>query len=375
MSERILKFVSLLRSHNFDIGPGQLIDAHQLVESSLIFDRTWFQYGLRTTLCSCFEDWSKFDSLFTAFWSQYIGSIEELDYQHDEGDQADHEQSSPSQNPDNSSRLIGFAGTSSQQFDESIAGAGDFKALSLADFRFVFNPIEKQQIEKLVDELARRSRRRYLQRKVRSNKGSLLDTRRTIRQSLRYNGALVDLKYLKRQRKLPRFVLLLDVSQSMEVYAKLFLRFACKLMSVFNQSEVFAFNTDLVHLGSGVHRLSEEDLEAKFNNAERQWLGGTCIAASLERFDSEFASVSVTNQTIVMIFSDGCDTATPEELAQATRKLQTRARQLIWVNPLLGRFEPGEKDPNMDPVVPFIDNYTSAHNLQTLNNLQKVMLT
>lgn len=75
-----------------------------------------------------------------------------------------------------------------------------------------------------------------------------------------------------------------------------------------------------------------------------------------------------------MVFSDGCDTEPPEMLAAQAKRIQLRARRFIWVNPLLGRFSYSEKDPYMDPIVPYVDRYRSAHNLHTLGLLGKEFL-
>ena len=160
----------------------------------------------------------------------------------------------------------------------------------------------------------------------------------------------------------------------MEVYAKLFLRFALKLITVFQRSDIFAFNTQLIALGSGHHALSESSFEDKLNAQSRSWLGGTRIASSLRQFNHDHAAALLGSQTTVIIFSDGCDTDKPQVLAKEVEKVQSRCRRLIWVNPLLGRFDDGEKDPYMDPIRPHIDVYNSAHNLHSLRALQKELL-
>jgi uncharacterized protein with von Willebrand factor type A (vWA) domain len=79
----------------------------------------------------------------------------------------------------------------------------------------------------------------------------------------------------------------------------------------------------------------------------------------------------VDNKTTVLISSYGCDTAKPVELAERVKNIQCRAGKLVWVNPLLGRFEPGEVDKFMDPIVTYIDCYRSTHNLDSLMTLEQ----
>ncbi len=351
-------------------GPSALIDANRLAASGYCRNQLLFRAGLKTCFCDSPHDWERFDHLFDLFWFSNISEGSDVD--DNANDPNDSNLLQPTLGHDN---LVGFAGTSSQEFEAALAGAGDFKALSLADFRFVFNPLQMLIIERMVDDLARRSRQSFLRRRVRAHNGTQINMRRTLSRTIPYNGHALELHYLKKQRKLPKFVLLLDVSQSMEVYAKLFLRFARKLIQVFQQSEVFAFNTQLIALGSGHSVLSEKDFEDRLNAESRQWLGGTKISASLQRFNDEYAPHVVNHRTTVVVFSDGCDTAEPEELAEQTRIIQQKAKTLLWVNPLLGRFKAGEKDPYMDPVVPYIDKYRSAHNIHTLEQLKRDLLS
>ena len=370
ISSRIQSFASFLADKGFNSGPAALIDANKLAAAGYCRNQLLFRAGLKTCFCHSPSDWQRFDRLFDLFWFSSISD----DPAAGNGPYEAADNSLLQANAGNDN-LVGFAGTSSQEFDAALAGAGDFKALSLADFRFVFNPAEMQIIERMVEDLARRSRQSFLRRRIRAHNGTQIDMRRTLSRTMPYNGQALELHYLKRQRKLPKFVLLLDVSQSMEVYAKLFLRFARKLIHVFQQSEVFAFNTQLIALGSGHSVLSEQDFEDRLNAESRQWLGGTKISASLQRFNIEYASHIVNHRTTVVVFSDGCDTATPEELAEQTRILQQKAKTLLWVNPLLGRFKAGEKDPYMDPVVPYIDKYRSAHNILSLEQLKRDLLS
>ena len=161
----------------------------------------------------------------------------------------------------------------------------------------------------------------------------------------------------------------------MDVYARLFLRFSRILMTAFQRSDAFVFNTELNELARGYSRLKEADFERVLNAYGKGWLGGTRIAQSLEMFNDSYLNSRVDNKTVVVIFSDGCDTDPSQRLAASVSQIQRKAGKLIWVNPLLGRFEPGEADPHMDPVVPFTDYYVSAHNLQSLLALERILLT
>jgi len=369
LSSRIIDFAEFLRANDLSIDPGTVIDLQRMASMGLIQSRVQMQRGIRCCVCRCPRDWQRFDALFDTFWQ---ANAEPLTSGSSEQDLLD----SKGLTVAGQQKLLGLAGTSEKQRQEQeFFGAGDFKALSLADFRFVFNPTQMRAIEQLVDRLARRARKRFTRRQISVSRGKVIDLRKSMRLSLRYRGRPVELRYRRKRKRLHRYVLLLDISQSMDVYARLFLRFSRIVMTIFQRSDAFVFNTDLSELPRAHARLSEEDFEQVLNLHGKGWLGGTRIAQSLERFNSEYLMRCVDNRTTVLIFSDGCDTTPPERLANAVAKIQRRAGKLVWVNPLLGRFETGEVDPYMDPVAPFTDYYCSAHNLDSLLDLERKLLT
>lgn len=368
LASRLTDFARFLRANQLTVDPGTLLDLQRLAALGFVKTRSKFQASARSCVCRCPRDWHRFDALFDVFWQP---DGEPANTVLDEDDATTQGVTLADQQ-----RLVGMAGTSEKsRQDEEFFGAGDFKALSLADFRFVFDPRQMREIERLVERIAKRAKKRISRRETIANRGSVVDLRTCMRRSLRYAGQPVELSFRKRKPRLRRFVLLLDVSQSMDVYAKLFMRFSRILMTVFQRSDAFVFNTDLSELARGHARLREEDFEHVLNQLGKGWLGGTRIAQSLDTFNDKFLNHCVDAKTTVLIFSDGCDTAKPEELAERVKPIQRRAGKLIWVNPLLGRFEPGQVNKYMDPVVPYVDRYCSAHNLQSLIELERELLT
>lgn len=367
VTNRVLEFASLLRANKFAANPSSINDALRVASEQTLHDHHLLQDGFRACFCKTPEQWKNFDKLFVLFWKNQTALSEDTTSDDSNGAVT----TAPQTN-----RLVGFAGTSSDEEQTvNVYGSGDYSALSLADFRFVFNPIEKQLIDQYVDELAQRCRRRHVRKTRIANSGARIALPHSIKQSLRYQGAVFQLKYHARKKKLPSFVLLLDISQSMDIYARLFLRFTRKLLSVFENSHAFAFNIELIDLGRGFHTLEESDFEHTINTASQGWIGGTRIAKSFEAFNELHLNNLVKSHTTVLVFSDGCDTASPDALAEQVRIFSNRARRVIWVNPLLGRISDDHPDPRMRPVKPFLTHYMSAHNLPSLLQLQRVLLS
>ena len=365
--DRMVEFAAFLRARELDVDPGSLVEAARALDALGIGSRREARAAMRACLCRDAVSFRRFDALFDAFWRPF-GGEGEPDAAGDGPGPGAIATVVPEQ------RLLGMAGTSEKaKAYEEVFGAGDFKALSLADFRFVFDGAELRAIEALVDAMARRARRRATRRARPALAGARIDLRRSLRASLAHGGHLVEPRFRRPRRRIERFVLLLDVSQSMDVYARLFLRFARVLMTVFDETDAFAFNTDLLALGRGRRSLREADLERVMNREAKGWLGGTRIRASLERFEAEHGRRLLGPRTTLAVFSDGCDTARPEALAATVERLGRRVGRLVWVNPLLGRFEPGEADRFMDPVAVHVDEYVSAHSLASLGALERAL--
>ncbi len=364
--DRLTGFGAYLRAARVPVDTGSLLEAARALDTLGTGSRREARAAMRACLCREPDAFRRFDALFDAYWRA-------------DGDAQPGAPGGDGPSPVATlvpeQRLLGMAGTSEKaKAFEEVFGAGDFKALSLADFRFVFDGEQMRAIEALIDAMARRARRRVTRRTRVAARGPRPDIGRSLRASLAHQGQLVELRYRRPAKRLDRFVLLLDVSQSMDVYARLFLRFVRVLMTVFDRSDAFAFNTELLALGRGRRSLRESDLERVMNRHAKGWLGGTRIRASLDAFEREHARRLLDARTTLVVFSDGCDTATPEALADTVERLRRRAGRLVWVNPLLGRFEPGEADRWMDPVAVHADEYVSAHSLASLPILERALL-
>jgi uncharacterized protein len=99
------------------------------------------------------------------------------------------------------------------------------------------------------------------------------------------------------------------------------------------------------------------------------WSGGTRIGECLARFHDDHLAQRPQGKTVVVILSDGLDRGDPARLAEAVRRIQQRARKLIWLNPLLGdsRYEPAAG--GMRAALTFVDHFASAHDLESLERV------
>jgi uncharacterized protein with von Willebrand factor type A (vWA) domain len=131
---------------------------------------------------------------------------------------------------------------------------------------------------------------------------------------------------------------LVDVSGSMERYARLLLAFLHAATRRLRRRDVFAFGTHLTDV-TPAFRLGDTD--AMLADAAARiddFAGGTCLGESLAALREHHARRLVGRRTLVLLISDGLDTGEPERLDAELAWLKRRSRRLLWLNPLL-RYE------------------------------------
>ena len=203
-----------------------------------------------------------------------------------------------------------------------------------------------------------------------STHGHTIDMRRTIRRSLQYGGEPFHLHNRARQVRIPKLVLMLDVSRSMSVYSYLFLRFARGILSAFKDADAFAFHTRLQHIGETLREQSRVSLIEKMELISFGWGGGTRLDSSLQEFNQRYARNVLNRRTVFVIVSDGYDTGEPDHLVQQLERIRSQVRRIVWVNPLLGQESYTPSTKSMQAALPLIDVFAPGHNLESLAALE-----
>jgi uncharacterized protein with von Willebrand factor type A (vWA) domain len=256
------------------------------------------------------------------------------------------------------------------QGDETTAAYSPVETLTHKDFS-AFTAEELDEVTRLVVAIARRVATRLSRRMRAARRSASVDLRRTIRHSLRRGGDIVELAYRRRKIAKTRVVLLADVSGSMDLYSRFLIQFIYALQHAVGQVETLVFSTTLTRI---TEAMSEDDLRAALDEVARQvpdWSGGTKIGASLRQFLDTHAGELLGPRTVVIVISDGWDTGDIDVLERAMAELQRRAGRVIWLNPLLG--SPGYEPicQGMRVALPYVDVFASAHNLESLRQLEK----
>jgi uncharacterized protein with von Willebrand factor type A (vWA) domain len=168
-------------------------------------------------------------------------------------------------------------------------------------------------------------------------------------------------------------VLLLDVSGSMEPYARALIRFVHAAVAGRQKVEAFALGTRLTRL---TRELSSRDPdEALARAAERvtDYGGGTRLGDGLQLFNAEWGQRGMARGAIIVILSDGWDRGDPDVLAEQMQRLQRAAHKVVWVNPL--KVTPGYAPlaRGMAAALPYVDAFVEGHSIDAIEELARVV--
>jgi len=375
---RVLEFIDLVRHNGFSIGVQEQLDALTVAKHCNIMDQMRLRWGLRSLLCSSNDEWQQFDKLYNGYWLQQVKRSNNVQGS-SPGGKLSVNNASPKSAGKQEIRAVDRT-RADEDGDESIAQGGTRSGAShrqinlQTDFRFLTDSRQMQLMEQMVERLARRFRRRLMRRYRNLHSGNRIDFRRTIRNSMSHGGTPLELVFKQRRRRLPRLVLLLDVSRSMSFYSYLFLRFARGIVGAFENADAFIFHTHLVQVTDALHDPDIDRVSKRLALLSAGWGGGTRIGECLQTFNQEHASRVLTSQSIVMIFSDGLDTGTPELFTEQMTSIKRRAKKIAWLNPLLGRSGYQPTAQCMQAALPFLDLFACAHNLESLMALESQLV-
>jgi uncharacterized protein with von Willebrand factor type A (vWA) domain len=216
------------------------------------------------------------------------------------------------------------------------------------------------------------SRRPSRRRKVTRSHGTP-DLRRTVRRTLRAGGEVAPPVFNKSGTRPRPLVLLLDVSGSMEPYARAFVRFVHAAVVSRTRVEAFALGTRLTRV---TRELSSRDPDAAVHAAASRvvdWAGGTRLGDGLRVFNDEWGIRGMARGAIVVILSDGWDRGEPDALAEQMARLSRVAYKIVWVNPL--KASPGYAPlaQGMAAALPHVDVFVEGHSLAALEEVAEVI--
>ena len=366
----IVEFSRMLRAHGFTADTRQTITAIEAANLVGPADMRSFRFALQTALCMNGEEWERFPSLFHQYWDEA-----QIDARTVPGKRERRPKPEPHERDGEQGSAV-FSGdarphAAAEGTQRVILGASARQRLRMVDFSEV-RAEDLSALEEIATRLLRCMMRRLSRRVAISARVARIDLRRTIRRSIAHGGNPLTLAYKARRRSRNNFVLLIDVSGSMNFYSMFLVRFAYALQAQFSRVQTFLFSTGVVPISDLLRGQSLRDALRRLSQRAAGWSGGTKIGESIHEFHHLFGR-ALTRDTVVMILSDGWETGDPQLLANEMRALRRRARRIIWLNPLLGLKEYQPVTQGMAAALPFIDVFAPAHNLESLLALEKLL--
>jgi uncharacterized protein with von Willebrand factor type A (vWA) domain len=362
---RLAMLVASMRAGGVRAGVGELLAAHRALAAVDPASRREAYFALRAALCSRHEDLEVFDAAFeVTFGAEPLSTAQETlgDVGHTVLPKAP-APPPPGEGPDPGDEL---------EIEPAPAAWSDVELLKDKDFAR-YTDAERARARRLVLQLGVRGPTR-LSRRTRATRrrGDHPDHRATMRASLRYGGEPLERRWREPTRRPRPLVLVIDVSGSMEPYARMLLTYVHACVVARRRVEAFAFGTRLTRL---TRELGRRDPDAAFERAAdavTDWDGGTRIGASLSELN-RLHGRRIGRGSVVVILSDGWDRGDPEELAAEMARLSRCAHRLVWLNPLKSQpgYEPLTR--GMVAALPHVDAFLAGSSVRSLEELASLM--
>lgn len=354
-------FGRVLRGAGLRVPLDSVVTFVQCLDAVGITDRHRVYWAAHTAMVRRPEDREAFNIAFAVFWDR-VSAGEELEsigddtmtLAVDESDDSDE----GTNDPDEPSLTLRFSAV---------------ETLRTKDFAQYSND-ELSEAQRLMQRLRfAGSPRRSLRQTASRRRGANVDVRRTVRTSFAHLGEPVRREWRQPSERLRRLVVLLDVSGSMEPYARAFLRFMHAAMVGRQRVEAFTLGTRLTRI---TRELSHRDPDKALTRTSQQvadWSGGTRIGECLRTFNDRWGVRGMARGAIVVVLSDGWDRGNPAVLSEQMRRLQRVAHRVVWVNPL--KVTPGYAPlaRGMAAALPHVDAFVEGHSLEALERLTEVI--
>jgi uncharacterized protein with von Willebrand factor type A (vWA) domain len=384
-AENIVHFARVLRTAGMPIGPDRVLAAMAAIEHVGLMRRDDVHAALSAVMLDRHEQQVLFDAAFDAFWRD-PKLLEQLMYLllpkiSGRGDKhvAPHAnrlaealaapKPSAPPNPANNTTKEELNFDTSFTFSErERLQQADFESMTAAEFDLAKKLAEQVPLP------VRPVRRRRHERAPNRHNGGRLDLRATMQGMARQPHTLTP-AYTRARTELPRLVVLLDISGSMERYARLLLHYVHGLTRRYLNVHTLVFGTRLTNI---TRSLKNRDPDVALLQADLQvhdWKGGTRIASCLDEFNRRWARRLLGSNAAVLLMTDGLDRDEHGDLAHAAGQLRRMAHQIIWLNPLLrfDGFEP--RAAGVRALLPNVDRFLPVHNLASLADLGRALRT
>ncbi len=252
------------------------------------------------------------------------------------------------------------------QFDAAMT-ASSLQRLKHADFNQL-DASEYQLVERLARELSLELPRFATRRTRAASQGASVAWPRTLQEAARSHGEVLRLFRRQRVPKPLPLCVLVDVSGSMERYARLLLAYL-HAATRHSRRHVFSFGNSLTPLNAAFACADTDYMLAQASQHITDFAGGTQLGAALATLRREHPRVLIGRRTLVLLISDGLDTGDPADLARELQWLKRHSGPLVWLNPLMryDAYQPSARAASV--LATHAHAMLAVHNLASLTDL------
>jgi len=373
LAANLMHFARALRAAGLPIGPGRVIDAMHAVRAAGITNRSDFYWTLHAIFVNRRDQRELFDEAFRLFWrdpqllermmQMMLPTIEAPGEEKKPVNRRIAEAlagGDPARNRPPEIREEEALDATLTWSDREVLRKMDFEQMSADDMARA-----KKMMATLRLPFAHVPTRRFRPDPA----GHRADLRATLRASLRNGGDVIALRFRKRRDRPPPIVVLCDISGSMERYSRMFLHFLHALTNDRDRVFTFLFGTRLTNVTRYLRQRNVDESLAKVARAVEDWSGGTRIGHTLAEFNRLWSRRVLGQNAVVLLITDGLDRDAGSGLAREMERLHKSSHRLVWLNPLL-RYEGFEpRSLGMQAILPYVDEFRAAHNLDSLSDL------
>ena len=379
ISENVVHFARVLRNAGMPIGPDRVLAALAAVELVGLDRRDDVHAALSAVMLDRHEQQVLFDAAFDAFWRD-PKLLEQLMYlllpkitgrgekhRPPRANRLAEALAPPAKpqapNPANQTAKeeVRFETQFSFSERERLQQA-DFESMTTAEYEWAKKLAERAPLP--VQPVRRR-------RHEPASRGTL-DLRSTLLHMARQPQTLAP-AFTRARTETPPLVVLLDISGSMDRYARLFLHYVHGLTRRYLKVHTFTFGTRLTNITRALKHRDPDLALARADAQVHDWKGGTRIASCLDDFNRHWARRVLGANAAVLLVTDGLERDDDGRLGQVAARLHRSAHELVWLNPLLrfDGFEP--RAAGVRSLLPHVDRFLPVHNLASLADLASAL--
>lgn len=379
IAENLVHFARILRDAGLAVGPDRVLDALRAIEIVGVDRREDVHAALSAVMIDRHEQQPLFDAAFAAFWrdpklmermmhmllpkvtGRHPDAAARPRRLQDALAAPQQRQAPAAPEPPQHQDEIRFDASLTFSERERLQRA-DFESMTAEEFEWAQRVARELPLP--VDPIV-------LRRREPSPRGRI-DLRATLRRMARQPHTLQP-RHTRPRRAPPPLVLLLDISGSMDRYARLFLHYAHGLTQRYRRVHTLTFGTRLTPITRSLRHRDPDEALRHADEHVQDWRGGTRIAANLAEFNHRWARRLLTGNAALILVTDGLDRDESGSLSQAAAQLRRLAHQVVWLNPLL-RFEGFEpRAAGVRALLPHVDHFLPMHNLASLQDLASAL--